>query len=46
MSAQPKPTGLTEGHAAIIRLLARQGAESHMKKEAQRDRRHLRPVQQ
>ena len=46
MSAKTKSTPLTEGHVAIIRLLARQGVAFYLQqeKEAPRELRHLRPV--
>jgi hypothetical protein len=46
MSAQPKPSPITQGHVAIISLLVRQGVASHLqtKKGEQRDRHHLRTV--
>lgn len=45
MSAQPDFHSVSEGQAAIIRLLAQQAAQAHIKERDNAGRR-LRPVQQ
>lgn len=36
MAEPPEPNGLTEGHHAIIRLLARQAAEAYLQQRAEK----------